>query len=145
MKTSRFASCISLINAASKTHLQYIVLPTNKLIIVFLNLLKQHNIIYGWQYVSSQSRRNLQFPRTKIFLKYTDANTCLIKSIKLFKLTKSNFTSIYNDKFLKILKQNKLYFISTNKGCLLTSFDNMINKKIGNDGISGKILAEIFI
>jgi len=122
------------------------------MIIRLLNLLKQHNLIYGFQHISPKrtipkKRGPIKqpYPRVRILLKYGFGNTPAIKSIKIFNLTQSDFTPTTNKRNSNEKVHNKLYFTTTRFGCFLYSFDIIISASVNDPNICGKILAEILI
>nr|ADZ99060.1 ribosomal protein S8 [Physarum polycephalum] len=145
--TARFSAMISIMNATIKTGNSFCEIPANNLCINTLRLLRNQGYIWGFSYVSPQLRAKRLYPRVKIFFKYIDSNTPVIKSINIFKRTRSNFRIIRNNKLYQILAQNKLYILSTTKGLIITSLDNLYNDLIKSqkNRLSGKLLAEIFI
>jgi ribosomal protein S8 len=138
---------ISTVNASVKTGLQYCEVPANKLSINTLRLLRNQGFIWGFSFVSPRKREARLYPRVKIFLKYVDINTPILKAIRVFKNTRSNFGIIRKNKLYQILVQNKLYVLSTPAGLSVTSIDSFYNEKVKSQKISfsGKILAELFI
>jgi ribosomal protein S8 len=147
MVTARFSSMISIMNATVKTGSQFCEVPANKLSINTLRLLRNQGFIWGFNYVSPKKRESRLYPRVKIFFKYIDNNTPVLKAINIFKRTRSNFQIIRRNKLYQILAKNKLYLLSTTKGLTITSLDNLYteNLKSTKTPFAGKLLAELFI
>jgi len=128
--TTRFSSIISIINASVKTGNVFCEIPANKLAINTLRLLRNQGYIWGFSFVSPKKRVSRLYPRVKVFLKYIDSNTPVLKAIHVFKKTRSNFQIIHSNKLYQILVQNKLYLLSTTNGLSITSINNLYPDKL---------------
>jgi len=138
---------VSIINASVKTGNLFCVVPANGLCINTLRLLRNQGYIWGFSIASPEIRKRRLHPRVKVFLKYIDHNTPVLKAIHIFKKTRSNFHIIRKNKLYQSLAQNKLYLLTTTKGLSITSLDTLYNDylKSTTNRVSGKILAELFI
>lgn len=147
MVTNRFSSLISIINACIKTGKISCEVPTNKLAINVLRLLRDQGYIWGFSFVSPRKREGRLYPRVKIFFKYIDTSNPAMRAIHVFKRTRSNFRFIKDKHLFKILAQHKLYILSTTKGLVITSLDHFYNEKMRTvkPRFAGKLLAEVFI
>lgn len=147
MVTNRFSSMLSIMNAHIKIGSQDCTVPVNKLCLNTLRLFRSYGYIWGFSFTSPGTRTAHLFPRVKILFKYSDVNTPTLKTLRVFKITHSDFKIIRNNQLFKILSQNKLYLLSTAKGLVITSVDNFYNAKVRSNKSynSGKLLAEIYI
>jgi len=138
---------VSIMNVSVKTGNLFCEVPANTLCINTLRLLRSQGYIWGFSFVSPRKREGRLYPRVRIFFKYIDHNTPVLKAIHIFKKTRSNFHIIRKNKLYQILAQNKLYLLTTPRGLSITSLDNLYNDQLksATNRISGKILAELFI
>jgi ribosomal protein S8 len=115
--TARFPSMIGIMRSSLKTGVHSCTTPANKLCVKILTLLREHGFIYGFSYVSHKSGHT---PRIIINFKYTDNNTPVLRNLRSFKNTQSNFINIQTANY-RILSQNKLYILTTPRGLIMTS------------------------
>jgi len=136
---NRFAAMVGIINTCLKTGRSSCELPVNKTCINTLRLFRQQNYIWGFMFTKKY--------HVKIFFKYAHTNLAMLRSIRVFKKTASNFQIIRTNKLFQILSQHKLYLLSTPQGLTITSIDNLYKSNVRSTNMSGsgKILAEIFI
>jgi ribosomal protein S8 len=134
-------------NASIKVASQFCKVPVNKLCLNTLRLFRDLGYIWGFTLDTPGVRIAKLYPRVKIFFKYADANTPILKKIRIFKITRSHFTKMHSKNLYKILSQNKLYLISTPNGLVITTLGNFYVSKGAHEKTihNGKILAEIFI
>jgi ribosomal protein S8 len=135
---ARFPNMISTLYNTVKKGVTSCECPVNKICLQTLRLLREHNLIYGFQYVSPGKKTNKLYPRVRIFLKYSDIYGSCITKIRPLKNTKSNF-HIIPLKFIKQENKNKKLIITTPKGLNLISFKEYYTLKSRR----GKQLIEI--
>jgi ribosomal protein S8 len=138
---------IGVMNSSVKAGLQSCEVPANKITINTLRLLRNQGFIWGFNFVSPRKRESRLYPRVRIHFKYIDINTPILKAIRVFKNTRSNFTILQHNKLFKILAQNKLYLLTTPKGLIVSSIEQLYNEKVKSQKTryGGKLLAELFI
>lgn len=137
---------IAVVRNSIKTHKKNCSVPGNKLCFQTLSLLRSQGLISGFFLDVIPNKKVWQgYPRYNIMLKYKAFNEPVIKKIRIFKNTKSNFFFFsVNKKILDPLKKKRLFLISCKKGLLLLSVENFLllykNKKF-----KGKLILEILI
>jgi hypothetical protein len=69
----------------------------------------------------------------------------VLKSIKAFPNTKSNFFFIKHNKPFKVFAENKLYLLTTDKGLILTSSENASVNHISSNNakLRGRLLQSL--
>jgi ribosomal protein S8 len=134
-------------NATVKTGKITCEVPANKLAINLLRLLRDQGFIWGFRFVSPEKRRHRLYPRVKIYFKFIDLNTPVLRALRVFPKTRSNYHLIHNKQLFTILVQHKLYILSTTTGLVMTSLDNLLKEKTisSKTRFAGKLLAEVFI
>lgn len=134
-------------NACIKTGKISCEVPTNKLAVNVLRLLRNQGYIWGFSFASPRKREGRLYPRVRIFFKYQDLSNPAMRGIRVFKSTRSNYRLIGDKQLFKLLAQHKLYILSTTKGLVITSLDQFYNEKTTSlkTRFSGKLLAELFI
>lgn len=143
---SRFNSMIAVIRNSLKTHKKNCCVPGNKFCFRVLGLMRAQGLILGFHLDVTERKKVWQgYPRYNILLKYRNFNEPLIKKIKVYKSTKSNFYFFnLNKKILDPLKKKRLYFVNTKTGIQMLSVENFImlytNKKF-----RGKLILELNI
>jgi len=113
--------------------------PVNNLCLQTLRLMRERNLIYGFQYVSPGKKTKKLFPRVKILLKYADTFNPGITFIRPLKNTYSNY-KVIGLNFRNQDNNNKKIMITTPKGLNLVSFNDLHS---GIEKIRGKQLLEI--
>jgi ribosomal protein S8 len=135
---ARFPNMIALLYNTIKTGHTSCEVPINKLCLQTLRLLRDHSLIYGFQYVSPGDKNRRLYPRVRIMLKYSDINGPVITKMKPLKNTKSNF-HIIPLKFINQENKHKKLIITTPQGLSLISFKEFYTLKAKK----GKQLIEI--
>jgi ribosomal protein S8 len=135
---------IGIMRSTIKTGARSCVTPANSLCIKVLILLREHGFIYGFSHISFINKH--LYPRVLINFKYTDNNTPVLRDLKSFKNTHSNFTSIQAGS-IQILSQNKLYILTTPTGLQMTSLADLSANQLASTrkGFKGKLLLEISV
>ena len=138
---------VSLMNAHIKRGDIRCEIPVNKVSFNLLRLLRDSGLIYGFSHGTPGIRHNRLYPRAIIFFKYAEYNTPLLKGLRVFKRTKSNFYDLRHNKLYSILLKNKLYILSTPQGLTITSLNNLYQNRMLSRNVlkNGKLLAEIFV
>jgi ribosomal protein S8 len=143
----RLSNMIGILNSTIRSRYITCEVPTNNLGIKILRLLREQGYIYGFSYVSDNTKTKRLYPRVKVYFKYIDIKTPMIKSISAFKNAKSNFKTIQNAKYYQTISHNKLYILSTNKGLVLTSMAELYKNKLSSPKniLNGKLLVELLV
>jgi len=119
----------------------------NSFCIKVLKLLRQRGLIYGFSFVSSKYSNPRLVMTVRIDFKYTDHNTPVLKGIKAFPNTHSNWTVIKKTSYKRSLAYNKLYILTLNEGLIITSSqDTTYSPQYKENALSrGKLLAVLSI
>lgn len=135
---------IAIIQGSIKRNSSTALVPINTLNLQILKLLRQQGIIFGFSLVYKNDHYKLY---AKIQFKYVDNNTPILRSIKAFPNTQSNFYYIKNSKHYQTLSDNKLYILTTGTGIILTSFEHAFVNKISSNvpKLRGRLLAVLTI
>ena len=142
----RFNSMIAVLRNSLKIHKKNCSVPGNKLCFQALSLFRSQGLISGFHLDVLANKKVWQgYPRYNILLKYKAFNEPVIKKVRLYKNTKSNFFFFsINRKILDPLKKKRLFLINTRKGLMLLSVENFLllykNKKF-----KGKLVLEIIV
>lgn len=142
----RFNSMIAILRNSLKIHKKNCSIPGNKLCFQALSLFRSQGLIQGFYLDVLKNKKVWQgYPRYNILLKYKAFNEPVIKKIRVFKNTKSNFFFFnINRKILDPLKKKRLFLISCRKGLMLLSVENFLllykNKKF-----KGKLILEVLV
>lgn len=138
---ARFPNMIAIMFNTIKTGQKTCEVPVNKLCISTLRLFREHNLIYGFQYISPGIQHHRLYPRIRIYFKYSDVNGSCITYLRPLKNTKSNF-HVISPKFLKQENNHKKFIITTPKGLNFLSFFDLYNSK-NRKAKRGKKILEI--
>jgi ribosomal protein S8 len=137
---------IAVMRNSIKTHKKNCSVPGNKFCFQALSLMRSQGLILGFHLDITERKKIWQgYPRYNILLKYKNFNEPIIKKIKLYKNTKSNFYFFnVNRKILDPLKKKRLYLINSKKGLQMLSVENflMLYKK---KKFKGKLILELNI
>jgi ribosomal protein S8 len=148
--TARFPSMIGIMRNAIKTGVQSCSVPANALCFRILNLLRENGLIFGFSH--HYTRRRLRhgfyhgYPRVTITFKYADSNSPVIKDLKVFKNTRSNFYLFKSaNKNFQVLAHHNLYVLSNSNGLILTSLADLYSQTLSSNKkpLNGKILLEL--
>ena len=137
---------IAVLRNSIKIHKKNCSVPGNKICFQTLSLFRSQGLINGFHLDVNPNKKVWQgYPRYNIMLKYKSFNEPIIKKIKLFKNTRSNFFFFtVNRKILDPLKKKRLFLISSKKGLTLLSVENFLllykNKKF-----KGKLILEVIV
>lgn len=150
--SARFPAMIGIIKNSIKTGVKTCSVPANSLCICFLGLLREHGLIEGYmnQYTTFRVRQGFYrgYPRVTILFKYIDSKSTVLRDIKCFKNTNSNF--ILASKHLNTrfhLNNHKLYLLSNRNGLQLLSYVGVIQAKTHSYKLllHSRLLAEITV
>lgn len=143
---TRFPAAMGIINASLKTHKSYCEFPSNKLLANALRIFRNTGYIWGFCFMTPQKRYAKLYPRIRVFLKYINLTKSLIRNIRTFKRTRSNYKIFKSKSVKRDLLQHKLYMITTSAGLTMTTLANLYqayNKQL-IPKFGGKYLAEIY-
>jgi len=142
--TARFPNMIGIMRTCIKTGATFCEVPSNKLCIKVLRLLRNRGFIYGFNIVSPNKKYARLYPRVKIHFKYSEVSAPVIRDLIIYKNTTSNFTRLRIKTQDQILSQHKVFLLSTPKGLLLSSFSDLMSQQ-AHFPLGGKLLLELYI
>jgi ribosomal protein S8 len=137
---------VAVMRNSIQTHKKNCSVPGNKFCFQVLSLMRSQGLICGFHLDLTEKKKTWQgYPRYNILLKYKNFNEPLIKKMKIYKNTKSNFYFInVNKKILDPLKKKRLFVINSKLGLQMLSVENFLllykNKKF-----RGKLILELNI
>lgn len=139
--TSRFPSLIASINGAIKHNIDSVSCPCNVFSISVLKKLRDYGAISGFSY-DFESGKPLH-PRVKIFIKKHISGIPVIRSIKVFPRTRTNFKTIkYAEIYKAVMRKNKKLLISTPQGLFFS--DELVFHNKGKN-IGGILILEVVL
>ena len=149
---ARFPAMIAVLRNCIKTGTHSCTVPVNLLCVRVLELLRTHGLIQGYAFIYAHRKtRKAPFsgsPRVMITLKFTDHHSPVLKDIRSFKNTVSNF------KFSRHLKgsnplinEHMMYIISNTNGLQFTMPSSLKESKNSSTAgrTSGKLIAQLII
>lgn len=139
--TARFPALIASINGAIKHNIDSISAPSNSFSVAVLKKLRDYGMISGFSY-DFQSGKPLH-PRVRIFLKKHSFGNSVIRTIKVFPRTRTNFKTIkFSEIYKAVMRKNKLLLISTPQGLFFS--DELIRQFKGTH-LGGILILEVVL
>ena len=140
---------LAIMRNSIKTRQNSCIIQGNQFCISVLSLLREQGLIYGFSFLNKPRKQKLGFwhgyPRIQIYFKFLDKNTFVLKDVKSFKNTRSNYYHLKNK--INRPDSHHILLLSNYKGLSLTSFFDFQNKRnyLNHGRFNGKLLAEFLL